>query len=220
MCEICSNLTIKSPQGRFTVFIVNFEHISYLFTPFFSVSIADFEQVNICWVPPYQFTKVEITYCCNYKQMYKNLSKMAVHKKDCDPKQSFLKTFFHCSLLCLIDFTEYSVSLFHKISSGYPLLNGYCIYFRTTLATMNCVYTMYLTDIPIKNVLLFQRGTCSHTFEWYRHYFRRQLVVIQCFQGYCLSLKKALVIVSVFKDIELICLQLQPSIRQMIFFLL
>ena len=37
-CEICSKLTIKSPQRRSTVFIVNFEQISYLFTPFSSVS--------------------------------------------------------------------------------------------------------------------------------------------------------------------------------------
>ena len=48
-CEICS------------VFIVNFEHISYLFTPFSSVSTVGFEQVNVCWVPPYQFINVEIT---------------------------------------------------------------------------------------------------------------------------------------------------------------
>ena len=64
--EICSKLTIKSPQRRFTVFIVNFEHISYLFTPFSSVSTVCFEQVNVCWVPSYQFIDVEITYCCNY----------------------------------------------------------------------------------------------------------------------------------------------------------
>ena len=41
-CEICSKLTIKSPQRRSTVFI-NFEHISYLFTPFSSVSTVGFE---------------------------------------------------------------------------------------------------------------------------------------------------------------------------------
>ena len=50
-CEICSKLTIKSPQRRSTVFIVNFEHISHLFTPFSSVSTVGFEQVNVCWVP-------------------------------------------------------------------------------------------------------------------------------------------------------------------------
>ena len=26
----------------------------------------DFEQVNICWIPLYQFITTEITYCCNY----------------------------------------------------------------------------------------------------------------------------------------------------------
>ena len=49
-CEICSKLTIKTPERRHwrrsCVFIVNFEHI---FTPFSSVFIADFEQVNVDW---------------------------------------------------------------------------------------------------------------------------------------------------------------------------
>ena len=62
-CGICSKITIKSPIRRSTVFIVNFEHISYLFTPFSSVSTVDFEQVNVCWVRLYQFIIVEITYC-------------------------------------------------------------------------------------------------------------------------------------------------------------
>ena len=46
-CEICSKLTIKSPQQLSTVFIVNFEHISYLFTPFSTVSTVGFEQ-DVC----------------------------------------------------------------------------------------------------------------------------------------------------------------------------
>ena len=51
-CEnICSKLTIKTPVRRHGhrsgVFIANFEHI---FTPFTSVSIVDFEQVNASWV--------------------------------------------------------------------------------------------------------------------------------------------------------------------------
>ena len=49
-CEICSKLTIKLPQRRSTVIIVNFGHISYLFTPFSRVSTVGFEQVNVCWV--------------------------------------------------------------------------------------------------------------------------------------------------------------------------
>ena len=36
-CEICSNLTIKTPK-RFGVFIVNFEHISQLCSSVFIVN--------------------------------------------------------------------------------------------------------------------------------------------------------------------------------------
>ena len=50
-CEICSKLTIKRPERRHGRrsgdFIVNFEHISHLFS---SVSTVDFEQVNVSWV--------------------------------------------------------------------------------------------------------------------------------------------------------------------------
>ena len=49
--------------------------------PFSSVLAVDFEQVNVFWVPPYQFISAEITYCRNYWQMYKNLSEIEVHKK-------------------------------------------------------------------------------------------------------------------------------------------
>ena len=62
--EICSKLAIVSLQRRSTVFVVNFEYISYLFTPFYSVSTVGFEQLNVCWVPLYQFINVGITYCC------------------------------------------------------------------------------------------------------------------------------------------------------------
>ena len=48
--EICSRLAIKTERRhlrRFSVFIVNFEHISYLFLGFF---IADFKQLHVSWV--------------------------------------------------------------------------------------------------------------------------------------------------------------------------
>ena len=48
---------------------------------FSSVSAVEFEQVNVCWVPPYQFMNTEIAYCYNYWQMYKNSSEIAAHKK-------------------------------------------------------------------------------------------------------------------------------------------
>ena len=47
-CEICSKLTIKTPERRHwhssTVLIVNFEHISHLFLVLLSF---DFERVNV-----------------------------------------------------------------------------------------------------------------------------------------------------------------------------
>ena len=50
-CEICSKLTIKTLERchwrSFGVFIVNFEHISYLFS---SVFIVKFEHVIAGWV--------------------------------------------------------------------------------------------------------------------------------------------------------------------------
>ena len=41
-CEMCSKLTIKTPNSG--VFIVNSEHISHLFLAFFT--IVEFEQIN------------------------------------------------------------------------------------------------------------------------------------------------------------------------------
>ena len=44
-----SKLTIKTSERLSTLWIVNFRHNSLLFL----VSCFDFEQVNVCWVPPY-----------------------------------------------------------------------------------------------------------------------------------------------------------------------
>ena len=48
--KICSKLTIKTPERPHwrcsRVFTVNFEHI----TPCYSVSIVNFEQVNVSWM--------------------------------------------------------------------------------------------------------------------------------------------------------------------------
>ena len=51
------------------------------FTPFFVVSAVDFEQTNVCWIPPYELINAEITNCCNYLQMYQNLSETEAHKR-------------------------------------------------------------------------------------------------------------------------------------------
>ena len=51
-CEICSELTIKTPEQRHWhrsgVFIVNFEYISHLVLS--SVSVVNFEQVIANWI--------------------------------------------------------------------------------------------------------------------------------------------------------------------------
>ena len=50
-CEIYSKLTIKMPERRPWrrpgTFVVNFEHISHLFSSVSIVSIVNFEQVNV-----------------------------------------------------------------------------------------------------------------------------------------------------------------------------
>ena len=80
------------------------------------------------------------------------------------PKKHFLFTNY-CFKLREYSFSEYSISLFHKLICGGPFLSGCCITFRRALVAMPCVYTMYLTDISITDVLLFQRSTFSHTFD-------------------------------------------------------
>ena len=39
-CETCSKLTIKTPERRSGVFVVNFEHISHLVLAFLSVTLG------------------------------------------------------------------------------------------------------------------------------------------------------------------------------------
>ena len=40
MCKICSKLTIKTPERRSGVFIVNFEHISHFFLLFLLLTLS------------------------------------------------------------------------------------------------------------------------------------------------------------------------------------
>ena len=65
MCEICSKLTIKTPEPRhwrrtyftlFHIFPVNFERISH----FSDVSIVDFKQINTGWVAQLHEAKVSL----------------------------------------------------------------------------------------------------------------------------------------------------------------
>ena len=62
--QMCSKLAIIMALQRGSTIFVNFEYISYLFTPFSSVSTVGFEQSNVCWLPLY--INVGITDCCKY----------------------------------------------------------------------------------------------------------------------------------------------------------
>ena len=120
------------------------------FTPFYSVSAVDFEQVKVCWVRPYEFIRAKITYCCNYWQVYKDLSEIAAHNKILWPKVE--KTFSPCRLLYLISrksffqSTEflYFMKLFAANQSSIDT-----VFFRRGIANINCIYIMYSTDTSI-----------------------------------------------------------------------
>ena len=62
--QMCSKLAIIMSLQRRSTILVNFEYISYLFTPFSSVSTVGFEQSNVCWLP--LCINVGITDCCKY----------------------------------------------------------------------------------------------------------------------------------------------------------
>ena len=57
-CEICSKLTIKTPERR------------QCFTPFSTVSIVDFEQVNVSWLLNSQNDKVIHTSSADLKSSF------------------------------------------------------------------------------------------------------------------------------------------------------
>ena len=56
MCEICSKLTIKTPEQLSTVFVVNFGHISHLSLVFLLLLWTSYAY----WVPPDQFINAEV----------------------------------------------------------------------------------------------------------------------------------------------------------------
>ena len=55
-------LKVNNKDTRTTFYCTYFQLRTY-FTPFSSASAANFEQLNVCCVLPYQFINAEITYC-------------------------------------------------------------------------------------------------------------------------------------------------------------
>ena len=61
-CEIFSKLIIMTPELLSTISC----YLGRTSQFFSSVSASDFEQVNVYWVPPYQFSNAQITYYRNH----------------------------------------------------------------------------------------------------------------------------------------------------------
>ena len=112
---------------------------------FSSVFAVDLEQLNVCWVPSYQYINAEIIYCRNYWQMHKNLSEIEIHKKRVWSKvivpKKCLELFAGNSF-----FLGYSVFYFTNVASAIHSSMD-TVLFRRALPAINCVYTMYLTGI-------------------------------------------------------------------------
>ena len=96
-------------------------------------------QLNVCRVPPYQLINAEITNCCNYVHMYKNLSELQklIRKTVIQSRVVVLKKKFFSLQVTIFNhresfFSENSVSLFHESSCVQPLLNGYGIFQKST----------------------------------------------------------------------------------------
>ena len=73
-CETYSKLSIKTPQRSFwhrSVFIVDFQHISHLF----SISAGDSEQVNVCCVVKHKAMKVRTLHTQFSNKMCSKLKK-------------------------------------------------------------------------------------------------------------------------------------------------
>ena len=141
--------TLNSKDTRTTFYCIYCKLRAY-FIPFSSVFAVDFEQANVSWVTLYQFRNSEIIHCCNYWQMYKNLSEIEFLKKRVWSKVVSPRKIFFLVGYCINRreqfFSGQSFSLFHKSSCGHSFLNGYGI-FRRALAAIYCVYAMYLTGI-------------------------------------------------------------------------
>ena len=153
--------------------------------PFLSVSAVDFEQENVCWVPPYQFINAEITYCRNYWQMYENLTEIEVHKNRVWSKVVVPNKMFFLVGYCVQSqgtfFLRYSVSLFHKSSCGLSFLNRYGIFQKSPYSHKLRIYNVF--DRYLKGIELICNSSCSQPFdEWFFLYYKRTIAVMNSFK--------------------------------------
>ena len=120
-------------------------------------------------------------------------------------------------------FPGYSVSLFHKISCGYPLFNRYYVYFWTALAAMivyiQCIWQIFLFKAehmqPYIWVVppLLQEATCRDlVFSRVLSFFEISTCNRLCFQRYRVNLLPVEAIDSTNGPFSIIKKQLQPQI--------
>ena len=124
-------------------------------------------------------------------------------------------------------FPGYSVSLFHKISCGHPLLNRYCIYFWTALAAMivyiKCIWQIFLfeaycnfkgahTAIHLSGTAIISGSHLQGVFLRVLSFFEISTCNSLCFQRYRVNLPPVAAIHSTNGVFSIIKEQLQPQI--------
>ena len=141
-----SNRNTNSEYIRTTFCCIYFQQWA-CFIPFSRDSAVEFEQVNVLWVPPYQFMNAEIAYCYNYWQMYKNPNEIAAYKKrlrfkEFAPKKIFFRSYCVQSQGTVFFRVQCFFILQKQLQPSIAQWLG--IFFKRALAVMNSVYTMYL----------------------------------------------------------------------------
>ena len=129
-CEICSKLTIKTPDRFSTVFIVDFGHILYLFLVFKLLTIN-------------KSVFVESIYKRWNNKLLQSLKKTVAQSRVVVPK----KVVFFSSVTVFNRrqkfVSENSISLLHKGSCSQPCPNGYCIFQKSTWDHKLHIYNVF-----------------------------------------------------------------------------
>ena len=160
---------------------------------FSSVSAVDCEQVNVCWVQSYQFINIEITYCRNDQQTYKNLSEIEVHKKRVWPKVVLLKKYFSLQVTAFSRreqfLSGYCVSLSHKSSCGHSCLNGYGIFQKSTYSHKLRIHNVF--DKYMKSIELICNSSCSHPVDECPFFYYKRTIAAKHSHKFTMSCSKS-----------------------------
>ena len=114
--------------------------------------------------------------------MYKNLRDIAAHKKGLWSKVVVSKKFFFsCRLLRFVAGIVLFLYFKKVVAAIHSSMDT--VLFRRALAAMNCVHTIYLTDIW-KVLRYIRNSSCSHAFdEWPFFHYKRTVVAVYSFKS-------------------------------------